>query len=566
MKFHCPWVRLGLLLCVVSSARAVSPEADTIIRNGMIYDGSGHAPYKGDIAIRNGRIAAIGTLTDQKAAVEIDAAGMAVTPGFINMMSWANETLIHDGRSRSDICQGVTLEVLGEGTSMGPLNEAMKKTRNPEDAASQYAIEWTTLGEFLDWLARRGVSPNIASFVGATTVRTHVLGYESRPPNPEELDRMRKLVSQAMEEGAVGLSSALQYHPAFYATTDELVALAEVAARYDSIYISHIRSEGNQLLESIDELIAISRRARCRAEIYHLKASGRKNWPKMKEAIAKIEAARAEGLAITADVYPYAASSTGLSTILPEWFQEGGPGIWVPRLKDPAYRERLLKEVRMPTLESDEGATTGTPPEHILLVGFRNPSLKPLIGKTLAEVAKSRGTPPVDTALDLLYEDKGRINAVYFSMAEDNLRREIQMPWVSFCSDAGSYSSETNANSTHPRAYGAFARVLAKFVREDKLIPLEEAVRRMTSLPAGNLKLDHRGRLAVEYHADVVILAPDKIQDHATFEQPRQFATGVRDVFVNGIAVIRNGEHTGAKPGQVVRGPGWKKGKSTTRP
>jgi N-acyl-D-amino-acid deacylase len=533
---------------------------DVVIRGGTIYDGSGSPPFVGDLAIRGDTIAAIGSLGNARGRVEIDAAGLAVAPGFINMLSWATESLIADGRSQSDIRQGVTLEVFGEGWSMGPLNEAMRREMLERQGDIKYEIPWTTLGEYLEYLVRRGVSTNVASFVGATTVRIHVLGYENRPPTPEEMERMRQLVRQAMEEGALGVGSSLIYAPAFYASTEELIELCKVAAEYGGMYISHIRSEGNRLLEAIDELIRIAREAKIPAEIYHLKAAGRANWPKLDEAIRRIEAARAQGLRITANMYPYTAGATGLDAAMPPWVQEGGHRAWIERLKNPAIRQRVTREMRTPTDRWENLYLMAGSPENVLLVGFKNEALKPLTGKTLAEVARLRGRSPEDTIIDLVIEDDSRVGAVYFLMSEENVRKQIALPWMSFGSDAESLAPEgvfLKANP-HPRAYGTFARVLGRYVREEKIIPLEEAIRRMTSLPAENLKLDRRGRLKVGYFADVVVFDPAKVQDHATYERPHQYATGVIHVFVNGVPVLRNGEHTGATPGRVVRGPGYK--------
>jgi N-acyl-D-amino-acid deacylase len=534
-------------------------EFDVLIRNGIVYDGQGGSPYAGDVAIVGDTIAAVGPLVKARGRVELDAAGLAVAPGFINMLSWATESLIEDGRSQSNIRQGVTLEVLGEGRSMGPLNEAMKTEWTALQGRIRYPIEWTTLGEYLEFLVRRGVSCNVASFVGATTVRIHALGYADRPPVPEELDQMCRLVRQAMEEGAVGLSTALLYAPACYAKTDEVIALARVAAEYGGLYISHIRDEGNHLLEALDELMGVARAAGIAAEVYHLKASGRDNWPRIGQAIAKIEAARAEGLRITADMYTYPASATGLDAAMPPWVQEGGHRAWIERLKDPVLRERVAREMVTPSDEWESTYLAAGSAEKVLLVGFKSEALKPLTGKTLAEVAAMRGTSPEETVIDLVIEDDSDVGTVYFTMSEDNVRRQIALPWVSFGSDGASQAPEgvfLQANP-HPRAYGNFARLLGKYVREERVIPLEEAIRRLTSLPAVNLSLRRRGSLAAGYLADVVVFNPDTIQDHATFDHPHQYATGVSHVFVNGVQVLRNGEHTGARPGCVVRGPGW---------
>ncbi|NOX69986.1 MAG: D-aminoacylase [Gammaproteobacteria bacterium] len=531
---------------------------DLIIRHGTLYDGSGSSGVTGDVAIKGDKIAAVGDLGDVIAKAEIDATGLAVAPGFINMLSWAVDSLIADGRGMSDIKQGVTLEVFGEGWSMGPLNDTMKADSVKRQGDIKYEIEWTTLGEYLDYLANRGVSPNIASFVGATTVRIHELGYEDRPPTVEELTRMQNLVRQAMEEGALGVGSSLIYAPAFYADTEELIALAKTVGEYGGMYISHMRSEGARLLESIDELISIAREAGVAAEIYHLKMAGKSNWSKFDAAVDKVEEARAEGLLITADMYTYPASATGLDGAMPPWVQEGGLDTWIERLKDPVIRARVREEMRTPTSEW-ENMFVEAGPDKMLLVGFKNPALKLLTGKTLAEVAKMRGATPADTAMDLVIEDGSRVDAVYFMMTEANVRKKTMLPWVSFGSDAESSAPEGVflQSSTHPRAYGNFARLLGKYVREEQSLTLADAIRRLTSLPAKNLKIKNRGALTPGYFADIAIFDPKSIQDHATFDQPMQYATGMVHVFVNGKQVLKNGQHTGATPGRVVRGPGW---------
>jgi N-acyl-D-amino-acid deacylase len=553
-----------LAMCLLGAGCKSGPGStatyDVILRNGTVYDGSGSPPVVADVAIRGDRIAAVGKLADARAKTEVDATGLAIAPGFINMLSWATESLIHDGRSMSDIKQGVTLEVFGEGWSMGPLSEAMKKEQQERMEEPRYDIAWTTLGEYLEFLERKGVAPNVASFVGATTVRIHEIGYEDRPPTEAELERMRALVRQAMEEGAMGVGSSLIYAPSFYAKTDELIELCKVAAAYGGMYISHMRSEGPKLLEAIDELITIAREARIPAEIYHLKAAGKSNWNKMDAAIARIEKARSEGLQITADMYTYIAGATGLNATMPPWVQEGGHEAWVRRLRDPKIRARVKREMLTPT-DRWENFFVEAGPDRILLVGFRNKDLREkYTAKTLAEAAKLRGEHPADTAMNLVIEDDSRVDAVYFLMTEENVRKQIPLPWVSFGSDAASIAAEGPALNTHPhpRTYGNFARLLGKYVREEKLISLEEAVRRLTSLPASNLKIKDRGLLKPGYFADVAVFDPAKIQDHATFENPHQYATGMVHVFVNGTQVLRNGEHTGATPGRVVRGPGYK--------
>jgi len=475
------------------------------------------------------------------------------------MLSWANESLIEDGLGQSDIRQGVTLEVFGEGSSMGPLSEAMKKEKLESQGDIRYPIEWTTLGEYLEWITGRGVAPNVASFVGATTVRIHVLGYEDRAPTEAELEDMRGLVALAMEEGALGVGSSLIYSPAFYAGTDELIALTKVAGEYGGMYISHIRGEGNRLLENVEELITIAREAGVPAEIYHLKASGRNNWDKLGDVIRRVEEARAEGLRITADMYTYHASSTGLDAVMPPWVQEGGHDAWVERLKDPAIRERVRVEMNDPAGEWDNTWLSAGSPDNILLTGFRTDSLRYLTGRTLADVARMRDAGAEETAMDLVIQDNSRVQSVFFTMSEDNIRRKIAVPWVSFCSDAGAYATAGVFlnRQPHPRGYGTFARLLGMYVRDEQVIPLEEAIRRLTSMPAGNLGIRQRGSLEPGYFADVVVFDPETIADRATFEKPHQYAVGVNHVFVNGEAVIMNGGPTGAKPGRVVRGPGW---------
>jgi N-acyl-D-amino-acid deacylase len=487
---------------------------------------------------------------------------LAVSPGFINMLSWATETLIEDGSSQSDIRQGVTLEVFGEGWSMGPLNERMKQEAVEQQGDIKYEIEWTTLAEYLDFLVERGISTNVASFVGATTVRIHELGYEDRPPTAQELERMKALVRHAMEDGAVGLGSSLIYPPAFYAETEELVELAKVAAEYGGMYISHMRSEGNQLLEALDELITVARQADIPAEIYHLKAAGQENYGKLDAVFEKVEAARAEGLRITADMYTYQAGATGLGAGMPPWAQEGGHEAWVERLRDPALRDRIAREMRTPTDEWENLMLAAGTPDNVLLVGFKSEALKPLTGKSLAEVAALRGESPEETAMDLVIEDDSNVGAVFFIMSEENVAKKIAQPWVSFCSDAESLAPTgvfLKANP-HPRAYGTFARLLGKYARDEGVIAMEEAVRRLTSLPASNLNIERRGALAPGFYADVVVFDPEAIIDHATFAEPHQYSSGVLHVFVNGTQVLADGEHTDALPGRVVRGPGWKGG------
>jgi N-acyl-D-amino-acid deacylase len=551
---------LGWLIGLPVMGLASAQEYDVVLRGATVFDGSGGPAVVADVAVKGDSIAAVGNLGAAKGRREIDARGRAVAPGFINMLSWAPDSLIADGRSQSDIRQGVTLEVFGEGFSYGPYTEALKAEMTKRQDDVRYDITWNSLGGFLETLARRSVACNVASFVGATTVRACVVGFDDRAPTPAELDKMRTLVDRAMDEGALGVGSALIYAPGSYARTDELVALCEVAARKGGMYISHIRSEGDRLLEAIDELIEIARRANIPAEIYHIKAVGGANWSKLDRALERIEAARAGGLRITANMYPYTAGATGLDAAMPTWVQAGGLDAWIARLKDPATRARVIREIGQPGADWENLYKAAGSADRVLLIVFKNEKLKHLTGKTLAEVAKLFGKSPEETIIDLVVEDRSRVGTIYFVMDEANLRKELARPWVSIGSDEGSLAPEGVflKSNPHPRAYGAFARLLGHYVRELKVITPEDAIRRLTSLPAENLKLDRRGRLKEGYYADIVVFDPARIADHATYERPHQFATGVETVLVNGTLVLDRGEHTGAKPGRVVRGAGWK--------
>ena len=533
---------------------------DTIIRNGNIYDGTGGKPYPADLAIQGDKIVKIAPNIPERGKEEIDATNMAVSPGFINMLSWATTSLIADSRSLSDIKQGVTLEVFGEGGSMGPLNKQMKEDEKTSMGEFKYDIDWTTLGEYLESLERRGISTNVASFIGATTLRIHEIGYEDRPPTDREMENMRNLVRQAMEEGALGIGSSLIYAPAFYSSTEELIELCKIASDYNGMYISHLRSESNQFLEALEELITISEKAGIRAEVYHLKAGGVKNHYKMDQAIARIDAARKRGLDISTDMYTYIAGATGLDAHMPPWVQEGGYNKWVERLKDPDIRAQVKQEM---TIDTDEWENLGylAGPDGVLFAGFKNSDLRQYIGKTLKEVADELGKHYADVAMDFVIQDGSRVDVVYFLMSEENVKKQIQLPYISFGSDAGSLAPEGDflKYNPHPRAYGNFARLLGKYVREEKLIPLEEAVYKLSGLSADKLKIKDRGYLKKGNFADVVIFDPETIQDHATFSNPHQLATGVLHVFVNGMQVLKDGEHTGKTPGRVVRGPGYKK-------
>ena len=536
-----------------------SARHDVVIRGGTVYDGLGGAPVVADLAIDDDTVSAIGPVGTLAGRIEIDAEGLAVSPGFVNVLSWANESLLVDGRGQSDIRQGVTLEVMGEGWSMGPLTERMREERLARQDDLRYDIQWTTFGEYMEHLETLGVSPNVASFVGATTIRVHEIGYEDRPPTEDELERMKELVRQSMREGALGVGSSLIYAPAFYADTEELVALTSAAGEYGGMYISHIRSEGTRLLEALEELIEIARGAGVPAQVYHLKAAGQDNWPKLDSAIARIEAARASGLSITADMYTYPAGATGLDASMPPWVQEGGYEAWAERLRDPEIRARVAEEMRAPTDEWENFFVAAGSPDRILLIGFGADSLKPLTGKTLAEVAELRGTSPAETAMDLVIENGNDVGTVYFLMSEENVRKKVALPWVSFDSDEAALAPEGAflESNPHPRAYGSFARLLGRYVREEGVIPLEEAIRRLSSFPAGTFGIAGRGVLEPGAFADVVVFDPQRIIDRATFAEPHQYAEGVVHVFVNGVHTLRDGEHTGATAGRFVRGPGW---------
>src|SRR5438309_5322613 len=527
------WVCSLVFTVIIGGGQVVSADApfDVIIKGGTVYDGTGGEGHGADVAIRGDRITGVGDFAKASAKKTIDAHGLSVAPGFINMLSWSNESLIQDGRSQSEIRQGVTTEIMGEGESMGPLNDRMKARIVREQTDIKFEIKWNTLAEYLRYLEKRGVSCNVASFLGATTIREYVIGLEDKAPTPEQLEEMRQLVQRGMEEGALGIGTSLIYPPAFYAKTEELIELCRVAAKYQGKYISHMRSEGNKLLEAIDELIRISREAKIPAEIYHLKAAGQQNWPKLPAALAKIEEARKAGLKITADMYTYPAAGTGLDACLPPWTEDGGyPALFKQRLRDPATREKIAAEVRTPTDKWENLYLAAGSPDRILLCGFKSEKLKPLTGKSLAEVAKVRGKDPVETIMDLISEDESRIDTIYFVMSEENVKKELAKPWISFGSDEASQAAEGIFLkwNPHPRADGNFARVLGKYVRDEKVITLPEAVRRLSALPATNLGLDHRGMLKEGMFADVVVFDPATITDHATFEKPHQYATGMK--------------------------------------
>ena len=531
---------------------------DIIIMGGTVYDGSGEEGRVADVAIRGDRIAGVGNFEDSQAKRIVDAHGLAVAPGFINMLSWSTESLIVDGRSQSEIRQGVTTEIMGEGESMGPVNDRVREYMLKQQTDIKYDIKWNTLTEYLQYLEKRGVSCNIASFIGATTIRENVIGFENKEPTPEQLDQMRELVRKEMEAGALGIGTALIYPPAFYAKTKELIELCKVAAKYKGKYISHMRSEGNQLLEAFDELLRISREANIPAELYHIKAAGQKNWGKTDTLLARIEAARKEGQPIRANMYTYIAGGTGLDACLPPWTEDGGYPALLKRLSDPDTRQKIAAEVRIDSDKWENLYLAAGSPDRIIVGDFTSEKLKPFTDKSLAEIARVRGKDPIETIMDLLSENEKPIGATYFLMSEENVKKEIAKPWISFGSDEASQAPEGVflKSTPHPRAYGTFARVLGKYVREEKVVSLPEAIRRLSALPATNLELDHRGFLEAGMFGDVVVFDPATITDHATFESPRQYATGVKHVFVNGVQVLKDGEHTGAKPGRALWGPG----------
>jgi N-acyl-D-amino-acid deacylase len=549
-----------VILLIATFTACTRYDYDILIINGTIYDGTGSPAISASIAINDGKIVHIGDFeSDKKSRTIIDASGKAVSPGFINMLSWGNENLIWDGRSMSDIKQGVTLEIFGEGTSMGPLNDEMFAARQRADESRDYETTWRTLGEYLQFLENRGVSTNVASFVGASTIRRYVLGEDNISPTPEQLDEMKALVRFAMEEGAMGVGSALIYTPGVFATIDELIALNEVVAEYDGLYTSHIRSEGDNFLDAVNELIQISRESGVRAQIHHLKAAGEYNWYKLPLVVELVESARNEGLDITSNMYTYTAAATSFTAIMPPWAREGGNQAWFERLRNPETRAIIANQIRTVTGEFENFYLMAGSPENIVTVGFRKDELRKYTGRTLASIAEERGTDPVETAIDLILEDESIIGTVYFLMSEENVEKQIALPWMTFGSDSGTLAAEGRSlnRNPHPRAYGNFARLLGLYVREKQIISLEEAIHRLTGLAAKNIRLTNRGLLRVGYYADVVIFDPNTIIDHATFENPHQYATGVDHVIVNGVQVLKNGEHTGKTPGKFVRGPGY---------
>ena len=550
---------ITIISVIISSCN--QPSYDTIIRNGMVYDGNGGEPFKGDIGINSDTIAFIGDLSKEKGRNEIYANGMAVSPGFINMLSWSPVTLLEDGNSQGDIRQGVTLEVFGEGESMGPLNPKMKADLQKDQPLFKFNVDWNTLGEYMHSLEKRGISCNVASYVGATTIRTHVIGEENRDPTATELDSMKALVKQAMEEGALGVGSSLIYPPAFFAKTSELIELCKAAAPYGGGYISHMRSEGNKLHEAVEELITIAKEAGVHGEIYHLKVGGIDNWNKMDSVIKRVERARSEGIDIAANMYTYIAGATGMTASMPPSLQDGGFGKLWERLQDPSTRKEMIKAMKTNAADWENLYYGAGSPERVLMLGFRKNSLSKYIGKTLGEAAKMMNTTPEDAAIDLIIQDSSRVDVAYFMMDEENVKKQIALPWVSFGSDAGSMAPEGNflKQSTHPRAYGNFARVIGHYVRDEKVLSLQKAIQKLSNVAAHSLNISKRGELKVGNYADVLVFDPAKVKDNATFEKPHQYATGMIDVLVNGVQVLKNGEHTNAKPGRFVKGAGVRK-------
>lgn len=547
-------------LCFAVIACNSKPSYNIIIRNGTVYDGSGGAPYKADIGISGDTIAAIGNLKDAKAKTEVDAGGKAVAPGFINMMGHSEETLFQDGRAQSDVRQGVTTEIFTE-LSFGPLNATMKEQMQKAQGDIKYPVSWNTLGEYMNILERKGISPNIASFVGAGTVRQYVIGEDAKAPTAQQLDSMKMLVDTAMREGALGLTCALIYPPDNFAKTDELVALAKEAARYGGTYISHMRSEGNQLTEAVNESLTIAKEAKLPVEICHLKAVGKDNWTKIDSVIRMVQAARKNGVDITADMYTYTAGATGMTSCFPPSLQDGGFGKLRARLQDPAIRKQMITAMNTNAKNWENLYYGSGGSDHVLLLAFKQDSLKKYTGKTLTEVARMRGTSPEETAMDLIVQDSTRVGVAYFMIDENNIRKEVALPWVSFGSDEGSYTTEGVflKSNAHPRAYGNFARIIGKYTRDEKLMPLQIAVYKLAKLPATHLKLEKRGELKKGYYADIVVFDPATVQDHATYDKPHQYATGVNDVIVNGEVILKNGEPTGASPGRFLKGQGYRK-------
>jgi N-acyl-D-amino-acid deacylase len=551
---------ITLTVALAAQARRTQGDVaplDVVIAGGTVYDGSGGPGVRSDVGIRGDRIEAVGDLSTALATARIDASGLAVAPGFINMMS-SDSSLRVDGRSMSDIKQGVTIEIFGEGDSMGPLTDTMRARRLEQQGDVKYPIRWSTLHEGMLDLEKTGVAANFASFIGAATVRENAIGLDDKKPTPAELDRMRDLVQREMEAGALGIASALIYAPGFYASTEELIEICKIAGRHKGMYISHMRSEANHLVEAVTELVRISREAGLPAEIYHLKAAGQANWGKMDQVIAMVEAARKGGQRITADMYTYTAGGTGLDAAMPPWAEDGGMEALFRRLRDPEQRKKIAAEIRTPTDAWENLYLGAGSPERVLLAEFKSEKLKPLTGKTLGEVAKTRGKSPEETIMDLVLEDQSRVGTIYFMMSEDNVKKQIRLPWVSFASDADSIAAEGVflKSSAHPRAYGSFARVLGKYTRDEGVLTLPDAIRKLAALPAANLGLDHRGLLKPGMFADVVAFDPKTIADRATFEKPHQYAVGMKHVFVNGVQVLRNGEHTGKKPGRALWGAG----------
>ncbi|MDB5279847.1 MAG: aminoacylase [Ferruginibacter sp.] len=551
---------LLLLMIPFLHACTNTTKYDTIIRNAMIYDGNGGAPYKGDIAVNADTIAAMGDLSKSKASEERDAKGMAVAPGFSNMMGHSEESLFQDSRALSDVKQGVTMEVFGE-SSFAPLNATMKRQAQEGQGDVKYTVSWNTLGEYMNTLEKKGIAVNISSFVGTGTVRQNIIGEGNVAPTAQQLDSMKMLVRQAMEEGALGVTNALIYPPDFFAKTDELIALSKEAAKYGGTYSSHMRSEGNRLVEAVNEIITIGKEANIPVHIYHLKAAGKNNWNKMDSVIKMVNDARANGLQISADMYTYLAGATGLTSSFPPTLQDGGFGKLWERLHDVAIRKQMAAAMNTNAAGWENLYYGCGGADHVLLLSFKQDSLKKYTGKTLAEVAKLQGKSPEATAMDLIISDSTRVGVAYFLMTEDNVKKQVALPWVSFGSDEGSYAPEGVflKSQPHPRAYGNFARVLGHYSRDEKVLTLQQAIYQLAKLPIETLKIKKRGELKVGNYADIIIFDPAKVNDLATYDKPQQFATGMIDVLVNGKLILKDGDPTNATPGQFVKGPGYSK-------
>jgi len=542
-------LKLTFLVITMMLISCSSEQYDLVIKNGTIIDGSGGESFVSDIAIKNGKIHRIENNISGTNSSEIDASGQIVAPGFIDILSWASGPIVYDGEVQSVVCQGITTAIFGEGWSMGPVNETVREEMRSMWKEYNIPYDWKTLADYLKFVEKQGTSVNIASFVGATTVRLYVIGNEDRLATPEEMKQMKELVRIEMEAGALGVASSLVYTPAFYADTEELIELSKTAAEYGGIYISHILGEGADLIEAMEELITITEKAKIPAEIYHLKAAGKENWNKLDDAIALIEEARKRGLDITADIYPYTAGATGLDAMLPPWSKEGGTPALIKRLKQKSTREKIKKEILTSTSGWENFYWMAGGGEGILVSYLAKN--KEFQGKSIADIADILKKDEIDTIFDLLIEEDGFGGGIFFLMSEENVTKKMQLPWVSFCTDEDAYklTGLMSNRNPHPRAYGTFPRILGKYVREESALTLEEAIRKMSALPAEKLGLKDRGRIEKDLAADIVIFDPETVIDKATYNEPHQFPEGINYVIVNGKIVVKDGIHTGAKPG-----------------